>query len=465
MKKENLKIILASIFSALLIMSSVAYAATPESSIDASKLTYPIADLGNCKDQSACATFCNNPTNMSACVAYAEKQGLLKGEDLRVSKIVAEKISKNETPGQCKTKAECENFCKGKVANMKECISFGEELGVIPADELAQAKNVMKALEGGAKMPGACTAKEDCEKYCSVGSHIDECLLFAEAANILSPEELKQAKAVAPFLKNGETPGKCQTKGECENYCNADGHFDECIGFAEKAGFVSKEEADIAKKVGGSGPGGCKSKTECENYCNIESNANECANFAVERGLVDEKTANLIKNGIDEMKKAMESLPPEIRAEVQSCLDSKIGADKVQRLLNKEISPTKNQGTSIESCFAGIQAKVQAMMKNGEGGGGPSGGAPSKEDIKRMIPDNVPQNIRDNIEKQMEQQSQGSSDVPPSGIPSGSSGGPVSAPTLGGQIPKIDCSAFSSVPSCSYVSGPAKDQCEKCKGE
>jgi len=455
MKKENINIILATIFSAFMIMSSIAFASTADVAIDTSGLTYPIADLGNCKDQSACATFCNKPANMSACVSYAEKQGLLKGENLRISKIVAEKFSKGETPGQCQTKAECENFCKGKVANIKECVSFGEELGVIPADELAQAKNVIKALEGGAKMPGSCTSKEDCEKYCAGGSHIDECLAFAEVANILPPEELKQAKAVAPFLKSGETPGKCQTKNECESYCGVDGHFDECINFAEKAGFVSKEEAEIAKKVGGVGPGGCKGKDECEVYCNEEVNADTCANFAIEKGLVDEKTADLIKNGIDEMKKAMESLPPEIRAEVQSCLDLKIGADKVQRLLNKEISPTKNQGASIESCFAGIQAKIQAMMKEGGGSGGPAGGAPSKEDIQKMIPDSVPPEMKIDIEKQIESQGMG-----------GERGGPSGGmPALDGQAPQIDCSAFTSTPSCSYVPESVRSQCEKCKGE
>lgn len=477
---KTLKIsLLIGIFSLMFVYGTVS-AQSLENKISDAGVTYPIAELGSCKDKADCKKYCSLSENMLACVGFAEKQGMLKGEDLRISKIVAEKVAKNETPGQCKTKDECEKFCSGKIENIRECVGFAEELGVLPANELAQAKNVLKALEGGAKMPGECKMKEDCEKYCALGSHIDECLSFAEAANILSGEDLKQAKAVAPYLKNGETPGKCQTKEECENYCEDGNNFSECLGFAEKVGFISKEDAEIARKVGGVGPGGCKDKESCEAYCNDESHADECANFALEKGLVDEKTAELMRNGIEQMTQALQNLPPEIADEVKACMEAKIGADKLQRIMNKEVSATKNQGESIQSCFAGIEGKIKALMmqKAGSAGEGGGYGAPSKEDLQGMIPDSVPAEMREQIEKQIQEGNFGGG--MPGGIPQGipadvqgsmpSYGGgsaPQTMPSLDGQAPQVDCSMFAQMPSADYCSmaGPQADACRKCKGQ
>jgi len=467
------KIILTLGIISLFLISEKVFAQPTEKSVYDANITYPIVVLGSCKDKTDCKNYCSVSSHMLDCVNFAETQGMLKGEDLRVSKIVAEKISKNETPGQCKSKEECESFCSGKVENIKQCVAFAKELNVIPADELAQAENVIKALDGGAKMPGQCKSKADCESYCTAGSHIDECLSFAEAANILSLEELKQAKAVAPYLKNGETPGKCQSKAECENFCKVQNNFTECLGFAEKVGFISPADAELARKTGGVGPGGCRDQASCDAYCNDQNNAGECANFAVEKGLVDEKTADLIKNGIDQMKQALESLPPEISADIKICLESKIGgADKLQRILNKETGITKNQGESVQSCFAGIQEKMKALMmqKAEKGQSGQGGGkAPSAEDIKNMIPDNVPKEMRDNIQTQIESQVQSGASGGGMGISGdyGSpTGGPVAAPSID-VVPKIDCAVFAKMPSIKYcdMAGSMADICKKCKGE
>lgn len=382
----------------ILLASTNVLAATgiPKSvkNVDDSNIVYPIVELGSCKDKADCASFCSKSENMVACMNFAEKQGLLSGEDLRISKIVAEKISKGQTPGQCKDQDSCEKFCKDKVENIDACISFAEELNILPASELAQAKNIAKALKEGAKLPGQCKTKDDCENYCEDGAHIDECLSFAEAANILPPDELKDAKKMASFLKNGETPGKCKDKKDCENYCNDSANGDECLNFAKKAGLISKEEEDM------------------------------------------------MNNGGEKIKQALENLPPEVKGEVEACLNSKIGADKLDKVMNKEENLTKNQGESLQSCFAGIEAKMKAIMMEkagsqgkGEGFGapgdrGPSGNidmgqrGPSEDQIKNMMPKNLPESA---------------------------------------SLPQVDCASFKAVPSCSYVPEGVRDQCEKCK--
>ena len=187
MKYKNIFI---AVIAALGMISFSSFIAFAQTSAPAS-VGYPIAELGGCKDQSACKDFCAKGENMLACVNFAEKKGMLSGEDLRISKIVAQKVANKETPGGCSTKETCESFCQGKVDNINECIAFGEELGVIPKADLAEAKQIAAALSHGAKMPGSCKTKGECETFCSVGSHIDECLNFAEAAGILPADQLE----------------------------------------------------------------------------------------------------------------------------------------------------------------------------------------------------------------------------------------------------------------------------------
>ena len=112
-----------------LIFIKVSYAQTQDelqSRISTSNIVYPIVELGSCKDQGDCANFCSVPANMVACVNYAEKNNLLAGEDLRISKAVVKRIADGTTPGGCKSKAECEAYCTGRVDNIKECVTFAD---------------------------------------------------------------------------------------------------------------------------------------------------------------------------------------------------------------------------------------------------------------------------------------------------------------------------------------------------
>ncbi len=414
MKYTNLFISL--LFSLILILS--ANSALASDPVDYSKLQYPITELGGCATKDECETFCSQSGNMSACISYGEKNGLLSGEEAKIARIVVQKIAKGETPGGCKTKDECETFCKGKVDNIKQCVAFAEELDVLPKEELARAKNIIKALEKGAEMPGGCATKDECESYCTAGSHIDECLNFAEAAQILSVDEIKEARLVASYVKNGTTPGGCITKDSCKKYCDDSSHFDECITFAGNAGLISKKEAELAKKAGGSGPGGCKSQKECDDYCNDISHYDECVSFGMIKDIFTEQEKERIENGVADIEEGLGSLPEDIRESTTQCLESSIGKDKFGKIMNKEEPITKEIGVKIDSCFAEAAVKIQEAM-----------------------------------EKEMEKNI-------PSGIPAGASS------SQGQGALNIDCGNFSAVPSCEYVpAGTARDACIQCKAK
>src|SRR3989344_2585451 len=69
-------------------------------------IQYPIAELGNCADQSSCKTYCNEPANADACTAFAKNLGVVREKEEKVIKAVSQ-----EGPGGCQTPDECKTYC------------------------------------------------------------------------------------------------------------------------------------------------------------------------------------------------------------------------------------------------------------------------------------------------------------------------------------------------------------------
>lgn len=406
-------------------------------------IIFPIPELGGCKDTKACKTYCDDKNNMLSCVNYAEKNNMINKEEADIARRVLPQLQSKETPGQCDSRKSCEAYCQNSPEHIDECVAFAEKAGALSGEDLAQAKKVAQALKSGTKLPGGCTGKGKCEEYCSDTSHIDECLDFAEKSDIIPRSEIAEARKVSKFLKDGSTPGKCKSKGECMTYCSDDSHLDECINFAEKSGLVPQEEIDMARKVGGKGPGGCKSQQECATYCDDQSHAKECADFAVEKGLVTDEQKDLIKNAAQKIKEGLAQSPEEARPKIESCLNEVFNG-KLQEVLAGSVGITKTQGDKISGCF---QKVIQEVMMNKAGGAaagaagagrytsplGKSGGkAPSMDEIKKQIPDNVPPEMRAKIEEQIQEKiNQGGSGAVPAGAPSNvgpSQGGAQVAP-------------------------------------
>ncbi|TSC52024.1 MAG: Uncharacterized protein LiPW41_572 [Parcubacteria group bacterium LiPW_41] len=413
-----MKKIIYSIFSIALI-STLFYLGTSviKAQIQKNDFQFPIAELGNCENENACKNYCDNPNNMSACIDFSVSKGLVSANEAAIGKKAIEKIKKGETPGGCKDKESCEKFCQNNTRDLQQCIAFAEEIGV-PQEEIAQAKQIASALQKGAQLPGGCKGKQSCEAYCTDTVHIDECLSFAEIAQIIPAEEIAEAKKVAPFLKNGETPGKCKGKEECQNYCIDENHFDECLTFAEKAQLIPKEEIDLARKTGGKGPGGCKSKEACEAFCEIEENAKGCADFALEKQLISEDEAKMMVGGAGKIREGLEKIPPEMKGEVESCLNT-IFNGELSKVMGNGKTITKGQGEKIGSCFESAAQNYAGKQQGGATSGGNIMQPPSKEQIENMMkgaPDSVKQEIQKNIEQKYKEEFEKNI---PKNIPSG----------------------------------------------
>lgn len=408
-------IILSLIVVGSIILISKVFAQDAEANIQ-----YPIKELGNCKNKADCKSYCDKPKNMKICIAFAEENNLMPKEEIKRAKNFIAAGAKG--PGGCEGKEECETFCDD-IAHIDECISFGEKNNLIPPEELEEAKKVQAAIAQGIKPP-PCGSKKKCDAYCQELEHMEECIAFGEAAGFLKDNELEDAKKVFVAVKKGVKPppcrGKeecdeycgnpdnmevcmnfameagfmseqekadsqkmltafkkgikppaCQSKDKCDIYCNQEEHFEECTNFAEAAGFMSPENAAMARKTKGKGPGDCKGKEQCEAFCNNPDNQETCFNFAKEHGLIPEEDLKKMDEGKQRFKEALDQAPPE----VTECLDSLVGKEKMEKFRSGAVMPPKEIGDQMRTCFE------KAMGPGGPGGPAGPGGMPSFENM------------------------------------------------------------------------------------
>lgn len=255
-------------------------------------VTFPIPELGNCGSRVECEAYCDLPENMKACLDFAEAHNLISKEEIKMARKML-KLGATAGPGGCRGQSECEAYCDD-IAHIKECISFAEKYDLIPPEELKEAKLVVAAIKKGIKPPN-CKNKAECDVYCMAPENMEECLSFGEAAGLIPEEELEEAKMALEAIRKGVKPPPCRGKTECDEYCAVFEHLEECITFAEAAGFISSEEATMVRKTGGKGPGGCRGEEDCEAYCEDPANAEECINFALEYGFMSPEEAEVAK--------------------------------------------------------------------------------------------------------------------------------------------------------------------------
>lgn len=405
----------------LLVVSSIAVTSTlffsttlAQEVVNTGSVRYPVEELGNCRDKAACKAYCDEPEHTEACLSFAEKKGLMSQKEVQTAKRFLD--TEKERPGGCGSEDTCEEYCSA-IAHIDECISFAEKNDLLPPKELQEAKQVQSAIARGIKPP-ACGNKKACDAYCDASDHIEECVTFAEAAGFLRGEELNDAKKMlaamkrgvkpppchgkeecdlycsdpehmevcmsfameAGFmsdeekanaekmlgaLKKGIQPPKCRGKEECDIYCGEEAHFEECVSFAEAAGFMNSDEAMMARKTGGKGPGGCKGEEECKTFCDDPQNQETCFNFSKEHGLIPEEDLREMEEGKQQLRQSLEQAPQE----VLECLTTTLGAEKMESYKNGTGMPSPEVGDHMKQCFEKEMRPMQVDRQEGPGPG------------------------------------------------------------------------------------------------
>lgn len=354
MKYKEYYLSVAVIAISLMISFGIINAATAQ---NVANVQYPVAELGNCKNKAACKTYCDAPEHMQSCVAFAKKNKLMSDREIETAEKFMAAGSKG--PGGCRGRDECESYCDD-MAHINECVAFAEKNGLMPEHELEEAKKVQSAIQRGIKPP-ACKNKKSCDLYCSQADHMEECMAFAEAAGFMKEGELAEAKKVLSAIKRGVKPPACRGKEECDAYCGEEGHFEECIAFAEAAGFMKPEEVQMARKTGGKGPGGCRGKEECEAFCSNPANQQTCFTFAKEHGLMKEEDLQRMEEGKEQMIRGFEQAPQEVR----ECLNASLGNDFVEKVKSGAMMPSMDIGEKMRSCFEKMRPQ-EGRMPQGE---------------------------------------------------------------------------------------------------
>ena len=358
------------------------------------KIQYPVAELGNCQNQTDCKVYCDKIENRLSCLNFAQKNGLMdSGEISRAKKF----ISLGKGPGGCTSQDSCEAYCND-ISHIDECVSFAEKNGFLSQDELNQAKKVQNAIKSGIKppcnnkqecdvycsnpnnmevcvkfaeaagimtdqeqqdaekvlsaikkgvTPPPCKGKEACDAYCSDPAHMEVCITFAQAAGFLNAQEAQDSQKVLTAIKNGVTPPPCKSKEECDAYCSQEGHSEQCIKFAAAAGLISPQDAEIIKKTGDKGPGGCTSKDSCEAFCNTAANQAVCLGYAKEHNLISAEDIQKMQEGDQSFINAINNSP----AAAIDCIKGKIGADQFDKIKSGTEVPPRNIGDIMQACF------------------------------------------------------------------------------------------------------------------
>lgn len=272
-------------------------------------------------------------------------------------------------PGGCNTPNGCKTFCSD-VSNLDACLKWADQNN-FEDEHFKEAQKIQSYLASGGKMPGGCTSKEFCMTYCGDFSHAEECFNFAKtsgltqesSSDIPRPGEVRrpgdripneeQFKKLAELTARGETPGGCKSKEACEAYCEEGGHFEECLAFGEKVGFVKSDEAKKFRELGGKGPGGCNSPRACEAYCNDPSHQEDCFKFGEEHGLIPPGELERAKEGFVHLKAGIEQAPPE----VAECLKTTVGPNIIEDIQSGKLTPGPAIGERVRGCFERFGAR------------------------------------------------------------------------------------------------------------
>ena len=363
--------------------SEVAPAVTEPTVGAPAEIVYPVSELGGCADKDACKVYCEEPGNMRSCVDFAESHNLITPKEAEEGRKFSSIVnSRGGGPGGCKTREACEAYCEN-TDNINECLAFAEDSNLVEAKDLEEMRKVAKLLKEGTEFPGGCKSKSQCEAYCAEPDNMEACLVFAEKAGFIPPEELEMARKVVPLMKAGKTPGGCKSKEACEAYCENPDNMDACIAFGEQMGFISPEELTIIKKTGGKGPGGCRGKKQCEDFCQSPENQETCFNFGKDNGLISEDDLKQMEEGMSFIRDALS----DESTELAQCLKEQLGPDNVSRVQGGQPIFDRNIEEKLRGCFE--QFPPEGMGGPGGPGGfsGP-GGCSNQEECQAYCEEN-----------------------------------------------------------------------------
>ncbi len=174
-------------------------------------IQFPIIELGNCNNLSECRSFCDDPLNHDACLAFAKKKGFYK-ETMTAVKNSLYIAAKSELG--CDSEDSCKSFCS-QSQNWQKCGEFAKKhnLGGGQVEDPAKQEVLTKA-----KSVLGCDSIDACKNFCQKEENKISCDNFAKLVGLRGGVE-----------KRG--PGGCTTVDTCKAYCSNPQNVAECSRF------------------------------------------------------------------------------------------------------------------------------------------------------------------------------------------------------------------------------------------
>ncbi len=240
-------------------------------------ITYPIPDLGYCRDAKECYLYCEIPANQPACWSYGKfvinTQVLGESDTTDDASMDAEMAAKGVTfpireLGNCASKEACFKYC-GQPQNHQVCKAFAlkHQLTKPPHDEIDAAEK--QAMLEKAKNALGCISEESCRQLCETNK--EKCLAFMKDHG---PQRLKAKYGeYSQMMDQAKQRLGCSTMESCKALCEEPDGTIRCQAFSAKYApeEFRQKQLDNKNKIG------CNTDAECKALC--AKNPTKCPGF------------------------------------------------------------------------------------------------------------------------------------------------------------------------------------------
>jgi len=248
-----------------------------------SLLTYPIPELGFCRDAKECSLYCDIPENHAACWSYEKyvlgSRVLGSHDEVSDEEIEAKAARLGITfpiaeLGGCVGASDCRAYCDNP-NNFAACDAFATRHGFNREEPEEDFDSEKEELLGLARDVLGCDSYEACEAYCE--SHQDACLEFVRIHAPQYYDEHYEQEDERLDAARGELG--CDSFETCRAYCDDPANQDRCQAFAER--HFDEYDGDRDRDYDGRdvdyGPLPCDTPESCELYCRENVNEPACS--------------------------------------------------------------------------------------------------------------------------------------------------------------------------------------------
>jgi len=230
-----------------------------------SQLSYPISELGNCASKKECFDYCANPINHNTCISFGKIHALTPNNLTPTPKLSSKIISVAIEELGCDSSQSCLAIC-GQPSYKAICQSFAQKYHL---QSETKPKKINTSILAAAKSTLGCDSEESCKTFCSKAENVSKCMEFGKVHKLAQENSLNNQNKTR-LLEDAKQSLGCTTFEGCAAFCSQAQNVEKCMTFSKNYATGSSNSKVPAIKS-------CANKTECKSYC--ENHPSECPGF------------------------------------------------------------------------------------------------------------------------------------------------------------------------------------------